>query len=68
MKMKASDRLQSAKLWDGSGIMLTNKYAGGLLRAHIVEKITALEKCDDRTKNEDEFLMLLRQELIRFGG
>lgn len=67
MKLKASKELEAARLWDGSSIMLTNKYAGGLLRAHIEERIASYERCDDLTKNEKEFLRLLREELKRFG-
>lgn len=66
MKLKASKELEAARLWDGSSIMLTNKYAGGLLRAHIESKIECFERCDDLTKHEKEFLHLLREELKRF--
>lgn len=61
-KWKASENLKKAALWEGSILSLSEKY-NSLRKEDIIDKITSLHRCDDRTPKENEFLRLLEQEI-----
>ena len=59
--MKLSKRLTSCDLWAGSMLSLHAKF-GTLTLAHLKDKIAKLERCDDLTRAEKEFLAALKAE------
>jgi hypothetical protein len=54
--------LQTCRLWEGSNEQISHKY-GGLSSSAVLDKIKRLERCDDRTPEENEYLRALKATL-----
>lgn len=52
--------LKNSKLWQGSAEQFDFEHRGVTV-GDALERIAKLERCDDRTLHEDEYLFLLKQ-------
>lgn len=60
-------RLKGCRLWDGSSEQQDFKFCGGLSLERVEKKVASLERCDDRTPAEEEYLAALRQTIADIG-
>lgn len=63
MKIADISLLERCALWQGGELQITHRYCGGITVDDALGKMWALERCDDRTRGEDELLHALRKTI-----